>query len=258
MKIVSWNVNGLRAVEKRKDIHRLLEQEDPDVLFMQEVKAMREQLSEYLTVNENYHQYYQSAEKKGYSGVSVWVKKAFLKEEPEIHRGMPNWNDSEGRIINASFNSFSLFGIYFPNGGKSDQAYKDKLKFYDCFKEHIANLRKQKKKVIFTGDLNIAHKPIDLARPKQNENTTGFTAAEREKLDELVSDNWIDIFRRKRPEEVAYTWWRTASNARARNVGWRIDYFILDKALIEDVKDDYHLTDFTGSDHCPIVLIMKD
>jgi exodeoxyribonuclease III len=256
MKIISFNVNGIRAMEKKGELDSLIKAEKPDLLFVQEIKAKPEQLSDALINPPGYTAHYHSAEKPGYSGTGVWVRKSSLGAV-DVLRGMPGWNDHEGRVLGVKIRDLHIFGNYFPNGGKSDAAWKEKLVFYDHFHKYIASLRKKKSRVLFTGDLNVAHNPIDLARPKENEKHVGFLPEERAWVDRLVADNWIDVFRTRFPEEVSYTWWQMQSGARARNVGWRIDYFIVDKPLYAGVKSMRHLNDHQGSDHCPIVMEIK-
>ncbi|MBS0616856.1 MAG: exodeoxyribonuclease III [Spirochaetes bacterium] len=256
MKIISFNVNGIRAIEKKGELAKLIAHEKPDLLFLQEIKAKADQLSDALLKPAGYDAHYHSAEKPGYSGTGVFLKKS-LFQNIEILRGMPKWNDHEGRILGVKAGDLIVFGNYFPNGGKSAEAWKEKLKFYDHFHNYIAELRKKKHRIIFTGDLNVAHAPIDLARPKENEKSIGFLPEERAWVDRLVADDWVDVFRKKFPETVSYTWWQMQSRARERNIGWRIDYFIVDKSLYGAVKDVRHLNDQLGSDHCPIVLDIK-
>ena len=241
MKIISWNVNGIRAIEKKGELETLLRKENPDVLLLQEIKARKDQLSEFLTINNQYWQYYHSAEKVGYSGVSIWVRKKTFKEEPAMTVGMKGWNDSEGRIIRVDLANVIVFGVYFPNGGKSEEAWLDKLKFYDHFLDHVNELRADNKRVVWSGDLNVAHNPLDLARPKENEGNIGFRPEERSWLDRVIKDNWIDIFRKQNPELSSYTWWQMRTRARDRNVGWRIDYFFIDQADKPSVKTTGHL-----------------
>lgn len=255
MKIISWNVNGIRAVEKKGELESLIKKQKPDILFLQEIKAKQEQLSEYLTNHPEYYQYYHSAEKPGYSGVGVWVTKMLQNKEPLIINGLHSWEDTEGRIIRLDFKSYTLFGIYFPNGGKSDDAWKGKIEFYDRFLRHINQLKgDDKRKIIFCGDLNVAHNEIDLARPKENEGKIGFRKEEREWVDKLIQESWIDIFRSFHPNAVSYTWWDQKSRARERDIGWRIDYFFVDKLLLKKVKNISHMNEQMGSDHCPVVL----
>ena len=253
MKIISWNVNGIRAVEKKGELQTLLAQ-NPDLLFIQETKAKQEQLSDYLTANPEYYQFYHSAEKPGYSSVAIWAKKKSFKTEPNVIRGMDGWNDAEGRVIRIDFKSYSVFGIYFPNGGKSEEAWQEKLEFYDHFLQLANDLRSSKRKVIFCGDLNVAHNEIDLARPKENEGKVGFRREERDWVDRLVEQNWVDVFRTIHPHEASYTWWNMKTRARERDVGWRIDYFFADKPLFAKIKSISHLHSQMGSDHCPVIL----
>ncbi len=254
MKIISWNVNGIRAVEKKGELQNLIEREKPDLLFLQEIKAKPEQLSHWLVENNKYETHYHPAEKSGYSGTGLWIKRGSLKNSIEIYRGMPDWHDHEGRVIGLAFNNTIIFGNYFPNGGKSEAAWQEKLLFYDHFHAYINKLRSYGKAVIFTGDLNVAHNEIDLARPKENEKTIGFLPEERAWVDRLINDSWVDVFRAKYPDVVSYTWWQMQTRARERNIGWRIDYFIVDRPLFKKVIDIRHLTDHMGSDHCPIVM----
>lgn len=256
MKIISFNVNGIRAIEKKGELDKLIRKEKPEVVFLQEIKAKPEQLSDALINPPGYEAHYHSAEKPGYSGTGVYIKKG-LFSKPEILRGMPKWNDHEGRVLGVKEGDLIIFGNYFPNGGKSDAAWQEKLKFYDHFHSYIAALRKQKNRILFTGDLNVAHNPIDLARPKENEKHVGFLPEERAWVDRLVADNWVDVFRTRYPDAVSYTWWQMQSRARERNIGWRIDYFVVDKPLYAKVSDMRHLNDHQGSDHCPIVLEIK-
>lgn len=257
MNIYSWNVNGIRAVERKGALQEFLDAETPEILFLQETKAHRDQLSEFLTEHPQYYQYYHSAEKKGYSGVSVWLKKEVVPSDHVIFRGMEGWNDHEGRVIRADIQDYSFLGVYFPNGGKSPEAWEEKLVFYEHFLSHVNDLREKGRKVIWTGDLNVAHEEIDLARPKENEKNIGFLPEERAWVDKLIENDWVDCFRHFHPDKVSYTWWQMQTRARERNVGWRIDYFMVDKAIMKIVKDCEHLNDQMGSDHCPVVLKTK-
>ncbi|HRP68771.1 MAG TPA: exodeoxyribonuclease III [Turneriella sp.] len=255
VKIISFNVNGIRAIEKKGELQKLIDTEKPDLLFVQEIKAKPEQLSDALLNPTGYEAHYHSAEKPGYSGTGVLIKeKTFSKTT--ILRGMPEWNDHEGRVLGVKADDLIVFGNYFPNGGKSDAAWNEKLVFYDHFHKYINSLRK-KNRVLFTGDLNVAHNEIDLARPKENEKHVGFRPEERAWMNRLTADAWVDVFRTRYPTTVSYTWWQMQSRARERNIGWRIDYFVVDKPLYAAVKDMRHLTDHQGSDHCPIVLEIK-
>lgn len=253
MKIISFNVNGIRAIEKKSELQSLIDKEKPDLLFLQETKAKPEQLSEALRNPPGYEAHYHSADRPGYSGTGVFIRKG-LFHSPQILRGMPGWNDHEGRVLGVQAQDLIIFGNYFPNGGKSPAAWQEKLLFYDHFHQYASRLRQEKKRVIFTGDLNVAHEPIDLARPKENEKSIGFLPEERAWVDRLIADNWVDVFRAKYPDKVSYTWWQMQSRARERNIGWRIDYFMVDRPLYPKVTDIRHLTEHMGSDHCPIVM----
>lgn len=255
MKIISWNVNGIRAVERKGELEKFLKTSDPDILLLQETKSRADQLSDELTLHPEYHQFYNAAEKAGYSGTAVWAKKE-LFPEPSFSSEMPNFTDTEGRIVQMDWQDWSLLGVYFPNGGKSPEAWQQKLVFYDCFLAHVNTLRESGKKVIWTGDVNCAHEPIDLARPKENENKIGFLPEERAWVSRVIDQNWIDVFRHNHPEEVVYSWWHLLSGARKRNVGWRIDYFFVDKNILPRVESIRYLTEQMGSDHCPVELTL--
>lgn len=253
MKIISWNVNGIRAVERKGELQTFLDAHNPDVFLIQETKSHPEQLSEELVAHPEYHQFYNAAEKKGYSGTAIWAKTEKFSDIDFI-ADMPNYDDNEGRIVRMDAGDTTVLGIYFPNGGKSEEAWQEKLVFYDCFLGYVNELRKEGKKVIWTGDVNCAHEEIDLARPKENQNSVGFRPEERAWVSRVIENDWIDVFRDKHPEEVVYSWWHLLSGARARNVGWRIDYFFIDKALLPKVKNIEYLNDQMGSDHCPVSL----
>lgn len=257
MNVYSWNVNGIRAVERKKELQQFIEKYKPDILFIQEIKGTKDKFSKYLTENENYYQEYYSAEKAGYSGTGVWIKKS-LELNYSYHTGMEEYQDNEGRVSRIDFDflnkKFSLFGVYFPNGGKSKEAWNDKLVFYDKFHQNINKLREEGREVVWCGDVNCAHNEIDLARPDDNKNSIGFLPEEREWIDKLLENNWVDIYRKKYPEKVIYSWWHLLTRARARNVGWRIDYFFCDDKFYNSIKKIEYLNSQQGSDHCPVVI----
>ncbi len=261
MRIISWNVNGIRAVDRKGALSEFLEKYAPDIFLIQEIKAQEEQLAK-LKFREKYDQYeqfYHPAEKPGYAGTAIWIKKDFFAEfSPKFQTGMPNFKDTEGRISRISFTKdgkdFEILGVYFPNGGKSPEAWNGKLIFYEKFLDFVNQLREQGKEVIFAGDVNCAHHEIDLARPESNRNSIGFLPEERDWLTKWEENGWIDIFREKFPEKVVYSWWHVITRARARNVGWRIDYFFIDQKSREKIKNIEYLNDQMGSDHCPVIL----
>ena len=247
-KMLSWNVNGVRAVEKRGFLQWLFE-ENPDILAIQETKAHPEQLSEELRTPQGYYTFWNHAEKKGYSGVAV-----FSHEEPlDIRYGFGNQAyDTEGRSLILEYPLFFFLNIYFPNGKMSQERLRFKLDFYGEFLSFIDTLRVKKKSIIVCGDFNTAHQEIDLARPRENSNVSGFLREERDWIDRFIDRGLVDTFRIFHEEPAQYTWWDFKSRARERNVGWRIDYFFIDKESISTVKDAFIMSDVYGSDHCPV------
>ncbi len=248
MKMISWNVNGIRAAQ-RKGFVEWFAAEGPDVLSVQETKASPEQLSEELVQAAGYHSYFSSAERKGYSGVATYTR----QEPLEVRHGFGIEKfDSEGRILRLDYGEFLLFNIYFPNGKASQERLDYKMEFYDAFLEHLGELRAEGRNVVVCGDVNTAHKEIDIARPKANEKISGFLPSEREWMDKWVSHGYVDTFRMFNQEPNNYTWWDNRGGARARNVGWRIDYFFVSEGFGERVTNAFILPEVMGSDHCPI------
>lgn len=246
MKIISWNVNGIRAIEKKGFVD-YLEKESPDILCIQETKAQLEQLSERLKNVKGYTIYTCCAEKKGYSGVMVYTK-----EKPiSIATGFNGEKrfDTEGRTLVLEYSKFILMNIYFPNGKMSEDRLQYKLEFY---KEFLNFYKKQKKPVIVCGDVNTAHNEIDLARPKENVDISGFLRIERDWLDTFEKEGLVDTFRYLHPQKVQYSWWSVRTGARKRNIGWRIDYFFITKDLLKDLKEAFIQDQIMGSDHCPL------
>lgn len=250
MKLISWNINGYRAIIK-KDFFEFIKREKPDILALQETKVMMDQLKENDYRIDGYKFELNPAERKGYSGVGVFFKEKPLNIKKEM--GIKEY-DSEGRFIQLEYEKFYFINVYFPNGKMNQKRLNYKLQFYETFLNYIEKLKKHGKAVILCGDVNTAHNEIDLARPKKNENTSGFLRIERDWLDKLVKYGWIDVFRYLYPDKITYSWWDFKTKARERNVGWRIDYFFIDKQHINYVKNCYYLTDIEGSDHCPVVL----
>lgn len=248
VRILSWNVNGIRAVHK-KGFLEWLAAESPDVLCVQETKAAPDQLPVDLLEPRGYHGYWHSAERKGYSGVAV-----FSRIEPlAVSTGLGiEPFDVEGRLLRLDFEDFTLFNIYFPNGKSGAERLKFKLDFYDAFLDYVEALRKQQPRIAFAGDVNTAHNEIDLARPKENEKVSGFLPVERRWMDKLLERGFVDTFRSFHPDRVQYSWWDLKSRARERNVGWRIDYFFVTSEMLDSVRDAFILNEVMGSDHCPI------
>lgn len=266
MKIISWNVNGIRAVHRKGLFVPFVEKYKPDIICLQETKAKEGQCEIDLP---DYEEYWNSADKAGYSGTAI-----FTKEKPisvvfgfsqgickkykfdEDGYGDPN---KEGRVLTAEFKDFFVISVYTPNSKGDLSRLGLRYKQWDpAFLEHIKEL-KEKKGVIFCGDLNVAHTANDLANPKENEGEHGFTVEEREGLDRLVKAGFVDTFRHFTPEGNGhYTWWTPWRNARERNIGWRIDYFFVNKELLPKTKKSTILADVLGSDHCPILLELNE
>ena len=255
MKLVSWNVNGLRSLAKNDYWQTFLNETRPDIFCLQETKAAPEQLSPDLLSPAGYSSFFSSCQvKKGYSGVALYSR----IEPLSVIYGMGIQEfDQEGRIIGAEYDDFWLINCYFPNGGRGPERLDYKLRFYDAFLTFIDKLR-EKKPVIFCGDVNTAHEEIDLARPKENAENTGFLPEERAWLDEVVSAGYIDSFRHFHPHtKEAYSYWDMKTRARDRNVGWRLDYFFTSPELTPLVKRADILPDIYGSDHCPVSLTIS-
>lgn len=250
IRIVSWNVNGLRAVYK-KGFLDWLHDDNPDIVCIQETKAHEDQIPDAIKHIEGYHVYFSSAEKKGYSGVGLLTK----KEPRHIQRGFGIKKfDREGRVIIADYQTFLLFNIYFPNGKISKERLRYKLAFYDTFLAYIDKRNRKGKKLIVCGDVNTAHKEIDLARPKENEKISGFLPEERAWIDKFIKHGYVDTFRVFHKEGGYYTWWDQKTRARERNVGWRIDYFFISENVKRHVRSASIMPHVMGSDHCPITI----
>jgi len=251
-KIISWNVNGIRACYK-KGFLEWLSSEKPHILALQETKAHQNQLSEDLLEPENYHAWYADGVRKGYSGVALFSHKDLPKPDVEIGLGIQKFDD-EARTIIAEYPEFFLINGYFPNGQRDLGRVPFKLDYSEEVVKLALNLEENTgKPVIITGDFNTAHKAIDLANPKTNTKTTGFLPEEREWMDTMVARGFVDTFRHFHPEEEGhYTWWTYRNNCRERNIGWRIDYFFARESIIDKVKRAFILPDVLGSDHCPL------
>jgi exodeoxyribonuclease-3 len=249
---ISWNVNGLRAVEKKGFVD-IVNEFDADIIALQEIKAMPEQLSEEIKNINGYTAYWLPAEKKGYAGVCVYSRKKPLN----VLYGMGvAVHDQEGRVLVLEFEDFYFINAYFPNSQHGLLRIAYKLQFNKDFCAFVNQLKK-KKSVVVCGDFNVAHKEIDLKNPKENEKNAGFSSPERAWMDDFLGNGYVDTFRKFNQDPEQYTWWSYRFNARARNIGWRIDYFCVDKKSEMRVKRSEILSDVMGSDHCPILLEYK-
>ena len=250
MKLISWNVNGLRAVLK-KNFLEFLDAEKPDILCLQETKCTPDQVEQLWPAK--YTTYWNSAEKKGYSGTAIFTKQRPLKVIPHIDIVE---HDREGRVLTAEFDDFFLVNVYTPNSKRELTRLAYRQQWDRDFLAYLKNLEK-KKPVVWCGDLNVAHTEIDLANPKANVGNHGFTPEERAGFDAIVKAGFLDTFREFEKGGSHYTWWSPMSGARARNVGWRIDYFLISAALRPRLKRAYILPQVAGSDHCPVVIELK-
>ncbi|HIC39100.1 MAG TPA: exodeoxyribonuclease III [Candidatus Marinimicrobia bacterium] len=254
MKLISWNVNGIRAANK-KGFLQWLEETDPDIVCLQETKAHVEQLPKELLEEHGYYTYWHSGVKKGYSGVATYCKEEALYVQEGL--GIDKF-DCEGRVLITEHPKFLLYNIYFPNGQRDHGRLQYKLDFYDELLPIINEQVESGNNVIVTGDWNTAHHPIDLARPKDNVKTSGFMPIERERLDTYEENGWVDTFRLFHPEGDRYSWWTYRFGARSRNVGWRIDYFFVNEGFTNQVLDGDIHSEIMGSDHCPISLEVEN
>lgn len=250
MKIYSWNVNGIRAILK-KGFMQWFREVSPDILCLQETKASVDQLGGEIINPEGYCAGWNSAERKGYSGVVTFSKKKPVKVYYGI--GIDRF-DNEGRVVRHEFKGFDLLNIYFPNGTSGPERLQFKLDFYDAFLDHCEGLREKGKKLIICGDLNTAHKAIDLKNPKANEKNSGFLPVEREWVDKFIAHGYVDTFRAFNQEPDQYSWWTYRAGARQRNIGWRLDYFFVTEDLMKRVKNSVITPEVMGSDHCPVGL----
>ena len=250
LKLYSWNVNGIRASIK-KGIVEWINKEQPDIFCTQETKAQFHQLPESIINVSGYTSYWNSAEKPGYSGVSIHTRSK--PENDENGMGAEEF-DHEGRTLMMKFQNFTLYNVYFPNGQSKEERLKYKLEFYDEFLKIILKKKEDGEKIVICGDFNTAHHEIDLARPKENINNSGFLPIEREWLDQLVDSGFIDCYREFNQESGNYTFWDTKTRARDRNIGWRIDYFFIDEQLKSNLISAEIMNGVFGSDHCPIAI----
>lgn len=253
MKIVSWNINGIRAITK-KDFFEDISKIEPDIICLQETKAQDFEVEKALADLTQYHQFFNSAERKGYSGTAILSKTKPLSVTNDM--GVAE-HDTEGRVQCAEFEDFYLVNVYVPNSGQKLERLDYRKKWDKDFRNYLKNLEKSKP-VILCGDLNVAHRAIDLKNDKSNYNkTAGYTQIEIDGMDNLTNAGFVDTFRHFHPEEVAYTYWSYRFKSRERNTGWRIDYFLVSKSLIEKIKNVEILSQYYGSDHCPVQLEMR-
>jgi exodeoxyribonuclease-3 len=248
--ICSWNVNGLRATIKGGFLQSWLESSQPDVIGFQEVKATPEQVPDEPWTALGYRSWWHPAERAGYSGAILLSKQEPL--EVRIGLGIEQF-DAEGRVIQADYPEYTVITSYFPNAGRGIERMAYKLEFYGAFLEHVNRLRDQGRKLIFMGDFNVAHNEIDLARPEEALKGTGFLPQEREWVSKYIENGYVDTFRALHPDERdAYSYWDAWRDRRARNIGWRIDYVMVDGELMSKVKRAFIRADVMGSDHCPV------
>ena len=254
--LISWNVNGLRAALK-KDFFNSFKRLDADVVALQEIKMQEPQLTGEMNSIEGYESHWSYATvKKGYSGVAVYSR---MKPKNIQHGIGDSKFDNEGRILELDFNYFIFFNVYFPNGQMSEERLQYKLDFYETFFNYTDEYKRQGRSLIITGDYNTAHNEIDLKNPKANENTSGFLRIERDWLDRISANGYVDTFRHFNPDTVKYSWWTYRFKARERNIGWRIDYFFVTQDIIDKnwIKETFINNDIYGSDHCPIGLVLE-
>jgi exodeoxyribonuclease-3 len=252
MKIISWNVNGIRSWSKKENTLEWLIKQNPDFFCLQEIKAEEEQLSDTLLNIEGYTAYLESSkEKKGYSGVAIYAR----HEPDRVDRGLGSERlDQQGRFLALFFEKLVLINCYFPNGGMGGDAFTFKLDYYEAFLAYITKLKKKGYSIIIVGDVNVAHHEIDIARPKENKDSIGFLPVERDWLTKVLASGFIDTWRHTYPDKVEYSWWDVKSRARDRNIGWRIDYILVSDDLKDNIKKAVIHGDVYGSDHCPVSL----
>ena len=256
MKIASWNVNGIRAVQRKGALDWIWES-DLDIVCLQETKARPDQLDETLTAPPGWSVHWSSAEKAGYSGVVTYVRDGAPLDGARAGFG-PRRFDAEGRSVVTDHGRFLLYNVYFPNGKASEERLRYKMDFYAAIRRHLTARLKEGRDVVVCGDVNTAHREIDLARPKENEDVSGFLPQERAWITRFLAGGWVDTFRAVHGDLAdAYTWWSFRSGARLKNIGWRIDYFFVNEALRDRVADAWIRPDVMGSDHCPLGIELR-
>ena len=250
MKIVTYNINGIRAA-LRKGLDEWLKSIDPDIICLQEIKAREEQFDSSIFTNLGYHCYWYSAQKPGYSGTAILCKEKPIK----VTYGM-NYEsyDKEGRVMRVDFETYSIISVYMPSGSSGDSRQAFKMTFLEDFHNYISELIQRVPNLIIAGDYNICHRAIDIHDPIRNKNISGFLPKERDWIDQFINRGFIDSFRYLNPEPYHYSWWSYRANARNNNKGWRIDYNMVSENLKKNIKRTYLLPDALHSDHCPVVL----
>ncbi len=256
MKIMSWNVNGIRACHRKGALISLLETHQPDLLGIQETKAWPEQLDAELLTDHGYHVTWACAEKKGYSGTATFAK--ISPDTVQVGLGIEEF-DREGRVIITRHGDLSFFNAYFPNGQRDHARLPYKTRFYRAALDWGVKESEQGQTVVMSGDFNTAHHDIDLKNFKQNRKTSGFTEPERALLDEFEAAGFVDSYRHQHPEQGdVYTWWSNRSGVRDRNIGWRIDYHFINQQALKRLESSHVLTHHLGSDHCPLSVVLND
>ena len=249
--LISWNVNGIRAVCKKDEFWQWFKNTDADIINFQEVRATQDKLPRKITDRTSFHQFFNEAEKKGYSGVGTLSK----MEPVSVVKGLGVEElDSEGRVLRLEYPNFLLYNIYFPNSGMNAKRLDYKVDFCNELLDQLVDLKNQGKNILITGDYNIAHHPIDVYNPKNCEGKSGYLPEEREWLDRLEKAGFVDTFRLFDEGENNFTWWSYRTKARERNAGWRLDYFYVNEEIKDNVKSAKILSDVYGSDHCPVSL----
>jgi exodeoxyribonuclease-3 len=267
MKIITWNINGYRSIvgqnpskkydviSKDNKLFQYINDENPDIIMLQETKSELEQINKELRYPDGYLGFYHSARsRKGYSGVVTFTKKQ--PNQVITNLGIERF-DCEGRILELVYDDFNIFNVYFPNGTSRPERVDYKLEFYDALFTYTNKLKNEGKNIIISGDYNTAHNEIDLARPKENENNSGFLRIERDKMDWIIQNEYFDSFRELNNEGDHYTWWSNRGRAKENNVGWRIDYHMVTEEILKNISKVYIQPDTEGSDHCPVVLELK-
>ena len=253
MKILTYNVNGIRAA-LRKDFSSWIKAVNPDIICLQEIKANPDQFKASVFTDLGYHCFWNPAEKKGYSGVAILTKTK--PQHVEYDCGIDEI-DFEGRILRADFDRFSVMSAYFPSGSSGDMRQEFKMKFLTQFQNYVNVLKKDFPNLVISGDYNICHKAIDIHNPQRNKNTSGFLPEEREWMSEFIASGFTDSFRHLNPEPHNYSWWSYRANARAKNLGWRIDYNMISENLLSNLSRSAILSQAHHSDHCPVLVELE-